>query len=318
MHINTRSDEDVFIDSVRSLSLGMGFNEMVSPSLINTAHAELFAPERVVSVLNPVNTERPAMRPSTIPSILEAVSLNCKNGVDSLEVFEIGAIFQKAEEGENVLVAGYKEYQAIGFGISGLASDREWYGTERPYDLFDMKGYVEALLKKLHIANYSFLSSDKSSTLSANRLEVRINGEFAGELVELSKQTLEAFDVQQPVFVAELNLRAMELASQKIARYKPVPKYPVVNRDLAFLLAKSVTAEEITGSIRKAQTSYLKDVRIVDVYMSDSLGNDKKSIAVTMTFQAPDKTLTDAEIDKDLQAITKIVESALHAELRST
>jgi phenylalanyl-tRNA synthetase beta chain len=318
MNVSSRHDEDAFVDTIRQLGIGLGFNELMSPSLMSIEHAELFAPGKTISVMNPVNAERPAMRTSITPSLLEAIRLNLNNGVGNLQVFELGAIFKKASEGEETYVPGYNEYFTVGFALSGDASEREWHGDARAYDLFDLKGKIEALLQKLHIQQYDFLSSDKSSTLSANGLQVRINGKVAGQLVELTKETLIAFDVEQPVYVAELTLKDLREAATPITRFSPVPKYPVVFRDLAFVLSSSVPASKILNAIAQAKTKYLLHSKVVDLYRSDSLGKDMKSIAVSMSFQAPDKTLTDSDIDKEIQAITRIIESSLSAVLRST
>ncbi len=317
IHVGNRNAADEFMDNLRTYALGLGFDEILTASIIRNEHADPFAPGKVVTVKNPVNAERQAMRTSIIPCLLETIALNINNGVRDLAIFEMGAVFRLAEQGEQTIVERYNETDTIGFALTGNADGRGWNTRERKFDLFDLKGRVEALLRKLHIGNYSFLSSDKSSTLSGNGLELRINGEGAGELVEISKQMLKAFDLEQPVFIAELKLEALRNAAVPVARFKPIPKYPVVYRDLAFVVPKTVSANDLVDTIAGAKSGYMLDARIIDVYTSDTLGAEKKSMAVTMTFQSPEKTLTEKEIEQELQAITRIVESSLHATLRA-
>lgn len=311
MNVGDGFDDQAFPGRVREIMLGLGYDEILSSSLVPRAHTlGDETQENAAEVLNPVSKERPALRTSMLSSLLEAVDVNVRNGLRSLRMFEIGRVFT-SENGR------YNERSMLGSVISGPASQRSWTGEERPSDFFDLKGSLEAFLRTLYLDNETIFYYDRTSTLSEHVLTLEVKGRYAGQVVEVSDTILATFDIDQPVLYAELDIEVLRSALPDRQVYQPVAKYPSVSRDLAILIGREVRAQQIIDTVTAARAKHFRDVRIVDVFTHDSLGRDKKSVAFTMTFQSTDRTLKDKEISKAVDAILSALQRAFGAELRS-
>ncbi|MDX9757940.1 MAG: phenylalanine--tRNA ligase subunit beta [Bacteroidota bacterium] len=326
MNVGHRFDDQEFPRTLRRLVLGFGFDEILSSSLVPRDHAGIGRAASDVSVVrNPVSKERPALRTSLLPSLLEAIDLNCRNGHDSLRIAEIGHVFSREATAASDAHGGARveertsfiERNMLALAITGNASDREWYSAVRPADFFDLKGAVEAMLAALYIDNETIFSYDRSSTLSENVLTLEVKGRYAGQLVEISDTILASFDIDQPVYYAELDIDTLRDAVSDRQTYVPVPKFPSVTRDLAIVVDASIPAARIVETVRNTRAANLRNVRVVDVFSNESLGRNRKSVAFTMTFQSEERTLRDDEINGAVDAIVTSLRRDFTAELRA-
>lgn len=312
MNVGGRFDDQEFPGRLRQLLLGLGFDEILSSSLVPRGHAGVGAGDgNVVDVRNPVSKERPSLRSSLLPSLLEAIDVNIRNGLVSLRIAEIGRVFQRSGPQDFV------ERNMLAFAISGAASQRSWYTAERASDFFDLKGAAEQLLSALYIDNETAFYYDRTSTLSDHVLILEVKGRYAGQLVEVSDVILETFDIDQPVYYAEFDIDVLRQALPERQVYQPVPRYPSVIRDLAVIVPRSIRAEQIEETVRKVGPKHLRSIRIVDVFTHESLGPDRKSIAFSMSFQAEDRTLKDDDVSASVDAVVEMLAHELQAELRS-
>lgn len=312
MNVGGRFDDQEFPGRLRTLLLGLGFDEILSSSLVPRAFAGVGVDEAaVVDVRNPVSKERPSLRSSLLPSLLEAIDVNIRNGLSSLRIAELGRVFQRQEENQFV------ERNMLAFAVSGAAVDRSWYAAERPSDFFDLKGATEQLLSALYIDNDTAFHYDRTSTLSDHVLMLEVKGRYAGQLVEVSDMILETFDIGQPVYYAELDIDVLREALPERHVYQPIPRHPNVTRDLAVIVPRSVLAEQIIKTVHTAHPRHLRAIRIVDVFTHESLGPDRKSIAFSMSFQAEDRTLKDKDVTASVDAVVAALARELQAELRS-
>ncbi|MFZ1731180.1 MAG: phenylalanine--tRNA ligase subunit beta [Bacteroidota bacterium] len=311
MNVGDRFDDQAFPATLRNLALGLGFDEILSSSLVPRSRAAANGDTAgVVDVLNPVSKERPSLRTSLLPSLLEAVDVNIRNGMRSLRIAEIGHVFSR--EGE----AKFAERNMIGLALTGSAQARSWYAPARDADFFDLKGALKQLLDALYIDNDTIFYYDRTSTLSEHVLTLEVKGRYAGQAVEVSDAILANFSIDQPVFYAELDIDVLRSALPERQTYKPVAKYPSVTRDLAIIVAEGVLADQISHAVQSAKPAHLRSVRIVDVFTHESLGKDRKSVAFTMTFQADDRTLTEEDINTSVDTVVAALKQDLHAELR--
>lgn len=353
MNVGNRFDDQEFPGKLRRLVLGLGFDEILSSSLVPSDHAGIgrAAGDSVV-VRNPVSKERPALRGSLLPSLLEAIDVNIRNGQRALRIAEIGHVFargtgasrpdgsESADVGESnsgregavtrleevvhdregSVSDGdhhFLERNILALALTGNASQREWYTAPRQADFYDLKGAVEALIAALYIDNETIFSYDRSSTLSDNVLTIEVKGRYAGQLVEVSDTILASFDIDQPVFYAEFDIDVLRTSVPDRRTFTPVPKFPSVTRDLAIVVDAGIPAARVIESVRSAQTDFLRDVRVVDVFSHDALGGNRKSVAFTMTFQSELRTLRDEEINASIDAIVTVLRRDLGAELRA-
>ena len=312
MNVGGRFDDQEFPGRLRRIMLGMGFDEILSSSLVPRTHAAVGRDaDAVVDVRNPVSKERPSLRGSLLPSLLEAVDVNIRNGMPSLRIAEIGHVFHKEGEGT------FTERSMLAFAITGEAVERSWHSAPREADFHDAKGALEQLLSSLYIDNETAFYYDRTSTLSDHALTLEVKGRYAGQLVEVSDAIRATFDIDQPVYFAELDIDVLRQALPERQVYRPVPRYPSVTRDLAVVLPQDILAAEIMKVVEAARPQYLRSVRIIDVFTHDSLGAGRKSVAFSMTFQADDRTLKDEDITTSVDGVVAALKKDLQAELRS-
>jgi phenylalanyl-tRNA synthetase beta chain len=312
MNVGDGFDDQAFPARLRAMLLGLGFDEILSSSLVARSHAGVGQdPGTVVDVLNPVSKERPSLRTSLLPSLLEAIDVNIRNGMPSLRIAEIGHVF--STDGTD----GFSERQMLAMAVTGSAEERSWYAPERGSDFFDLKGALEQIISSLYLDNDTIFYYDRTSTLSKQVLSLEVKGRYAGQAVEVSDAILATFNIDQPVFYAELDVEALRAGLPEKRMYAPIAKFPSVVRDLAVIVAQGVHAEQISRTVRNCRPAYLRDVRVMDVFTHENLGVDRKSVAFSMTFQADDRTLTDEDIKASVDAVVAALAQDLQAELRT-
>ena len=199
--------------------------------------------------------------------------------------------------------------------ISGNINEQSWKGKSTPTDFFYIKGIVRAALQLLGI------KADTIESLSVPKLHdhiiYKVNGEIVAGAGEVNQNILAQFGIKQPVFFAALNWEAvLKLASKASLAINELPRFPTVMRDISMIVERSLPYEEVEKSVNKLKLANLQEVKLFDIFESEKLGTDKKSIAVSFTFLDPEKTLTDKEIDGWMSKIMEILESDLKAEIR--
>ncbi|MBW7887081.1 MAG: phenylalanine--tRNA ligase subunit beta [Bacteroidetes bacterium] len=303
------------INQIRSWFESNGFNEIVTNSLMDERIAKDYG-NTLVHVKNPLTQELSILRPSLLPTMLQAVAHNNNHGIYDLRLVEIGKTFSLTnEKTENVLVNGFKEKLVIGILLSGNDGADSWYKKSEKFDIFSIKGYIESLLTYLGLDNIHLIWYDKSSSLSKETINIEINGIYAGYLTKCHKGILLRDKIEQDVYFCELELNFL-LYRNKEKTYKEYSKFPIVIRDLAFVVDRNVRVGEIETVIQK-EKKYLTQVRLFDLFEHSSLGENKKSAAFSLSFVSPEKTLTDTEIELEISEIIKRVTTAFHATLRA-
>lgn len=309
MNTTAHFDDQAFADTLRDVMLGFGFDEVMSSSLVSPEHARI-GTEAIVEVRNPVSKERPALRGSLLSSLLEAVDHNIRNGSSSMRMFEIGRVYARAEE-------GFDERGMMAFACTGEMEERSWMHAPRLADVFDAKGTAEALLAALRLDKDSIFCYDRHTTLSDQALTVEVKGNYVGQITEVPEALLASFGIRQPVFYAEFAIDGLRAGMTVDQRYEAVPRYPAVHRDLAVLVSAELAAERLLTVARGAAGALLRSIAVVDVFTHESLGANKKSVALTMTFQSPERTLKEEEIQASVNGILEALRKELQAELRS-
>lgn len=319
MHSTRRPDDDTFITTLRNVFLSMGFDEVMNSSLVpeKAATFNLTSDSKAVRVLNPVSSERPCLRSSLLPSLLETAAYNSRLGTEDLRVFEIGAVFTRTADTSAEALSAYREEMRCAALIAGTIQRREWYAEERRADFHDLKGALESLLDRLRLDNHVHFSYDAESTSSNPSLDVILEGVSAGRIMQVPDEVLKTFDIALPVVYAELNVPMLATSVVEQQRFRPVSRFQAVHRDLAVLVSATVPAGALVRTIRDASVEDLAEVRVIDVFTHESLGSDRKSIALSFVFQPMDRTLTEQEIGSRVQQALDALASAWKAELRA-
>jgi phenylalanyl-tRNA synthetase beta chain len=201
--------------------------------------------------------------------------------------------------------------------MSGRLQPENWNAPGKQADLFEIKGYLEAVWKKLAIPQENWKTESYRNGYIADGLAYTESGIPFLVMGYVAGAVLKQFDVKQPVLYAEINWdRVLAMIPFKDARYREIPKFPEVRRDLALLVDQSVTFEQIRSVAFRAERKLLKQAGLFDVYEGEKISAGKKSYAVKFILQDDDKTLTDKEIEKSMDRILRALSTEINAQIR--
>jgi phenylalanyl-tRNA synthetase beta chain len=296
------SDARILRDGlVRRALTAAGLSEAVTFGFVEADAARPFSPDAgadLVGVANPLSANFDTLRPSLVPGLLDTVAHNRRHGRRDVALFEIGARFTRS--------AG--ETRAVGIAWTGAAAPEHWSGTAREVDFFDVKGVVDRLCQMLGSSVQlepdapPYLVAGLAATVVAGEQRVGIIGQVIPELAEKRGAPR-----QDKIFVAEVNLdRFAPRVLEAIERTRPLARYPAVVRDLSIVVADTLPAEIIRGTIQAAADEApapLVGVRFFDRYQGKGVADGAVSLSVRLTFQASDRTLTDADVQLSFDRI---------------
>ncbi len=314
--LGVKHDESSFYNKVRDTAVGLGFYEMINNPLQNEKTAALTGNQ--IGVLNPQSLDMAYLRTSLIPGALMVAAKNFNVGEKNLALFEIGNVFNKnSEETEIKSFSDFKEETKIIFLLSGKASLKEWHGRDKNYSFYYLKGLINSFLNNFTLDNVL----NDSYYHSGNRIFDFIfakehDGNLIGKGGRINKEVLNYFNIQQEVFCFELDLNLLEKLSTQKNKYNPLLKYPKMMRDFAFIFDKEIEYEDVAEFIKKNGDSLLQSVRIFDLFESESLGVNKKSMAFELEYYNENRTLKDEEVEKDFNNLITLVSNKFNAKLR--
>ena len=307
---------EVLPDLLRSYLVGAGYNEMLTYSLQDRVSGHLGG-EAAIEVLNPVSIEASVLRTSLIPGALKVIQNNQSHGQKDLRLFEIGNVFRLTGSTSDESLEAYNEEERLIILLSGAIASTHFSTSGRTVDFLDIKGEAEALLAKFCLDKYRFISYDNASALIESALAVEINGSYAGLLGKVTKSIAEKFDIDNDVFVVELRTSAIQSSWSAERKLKPLPRFPSVRRDLAFIVDSTTPSQAVEGAIREAGGALLSGLVLFDLYAGEQIGGGKKSLAYALEFQPRDRTLTDGEVEEIVGGIVRHVGATCRAVLRS-
>ena len=321
-------------EKVRDVLVGAGLDEAITYSLTNMASVAKVSPRdadpaQFVKLANPITPEREYMRRSGLPTLLEALALNLRER-ERVLLFEIGHIYLKREG--QVLP---DQPRNLTIAMAGDRAQRSWLTpTPEPMDFFDLKGVVETLLARLNLADrvrFAPLTDDprfhpgRAARLEARdlRLEARGKGQppasslqTLGVLGELHPEARDRLELDVPrALAAELDLEQL-IALAQPPTYKPISRFPATTQDLALVVSLDVPTDQVVASIRKYAGADLEALELFDVYEGPQVGPGKRSLAYRLTFRAPNRTLSDADINKVRAKIVRGLEYDVKAAVR--
>ena len=278
-----------------------GLSEAVTFGFIERRAAEGFVAEgavaSIVPVANPLSAKFDVLRPSLLPGLVDAVAHNRRHGRRDVGVYEIGSRFSTSTG----------ESRGVALAWTGGTSEH-WSGVAHPVDFFDAKGVVELFCAALGVAP-TFASARLPYLVPGQSAAVLLNGDTVGVIGQVTPALMERAGAprQDAVFVAELDLDRLErLRTTTIEWVTPLPRHPFVVRDLSIVVSDALPAEIIRGTIHRAgdgQTAPLVAITFFDRYQGKGVPEGSISISVRLTFQAPDRTLTDSEVQTTFDTI---------------
>src|SRR5258705_12668688 len=281
---------------LRTVMTAAGFSEAMTFGFVASAAAAPFAPEgELVPIANPLSENFAVLRPSALPSLVDAVAHNRRREQRDVRLFEVGARFSRT--------AG--ERRSLACAWTGAAGAEHWSGGAREVDFFDMKGIVERIGESLRLElttathGETWLVAGRSAAVMADGTRVGVMGQLAPAIAEAH-----GLPSNDPGYVAGIHLDTAEaFAPAEEARVEALPRYPSVTRDISILIDATLPADSVRATIREAAPPTLVQVREFDRYQGKGVPEGQVSLSVRLTFRASDRTLTDAEIQTAMDAI---------------
>ena len=298
--------------------VGAGFNEILNNSLTKTAY---YGDDvTVVKIMNPLSSDLGVMRQTLLYGGLESVEHNVKRKNGNLRFFEFGNcyFFNPEKKNEDDPIQAYKEENFMGIWVTGKRVEGSWAHADEDSTYYEMAAHVQNILRRIGMIQGQLVQKkSENPNFAAGFVIENRGGKKLIEIGIVSKKLLKQFDLQQPVYFAELNWTQLMKATKKNeVNFTEIPKYPAVSRDLALLIDQNVEFAQIEQIARQTEKKLLKKVELFDVYEGDKLPAGKKSYAVNFILQDEEKTMGDKQIDAIMQKLIANIKKQLNAELR--
>ncbi len=269
--------------------------------------------EKLINVENPLTSEMDVLRPTTLASLLNSAAYNQNHRHKNGALFEVGNIFYK----EN---GGFKEEKHLSAVMFGLYQEKLWNKEARAYDFFDMSGIIEELLIiDFKCSDYNLIPKEHKWFIPTMSGEIIIFGEKIGIIGRLHPNILEKFDINGEVYYLDIDIRkTLKLIKERVKKQKlkGIGKYPAVFRDLALVCDNNIEFNKVIKSISKFN-SIIQNVDVVDRYVGEQIGKGKQSIAISITYYDPNKTLREDDINNIEASLIEMLNSRFNISLRS-
>ncbi|MDW0112942.1 phenylalanine--tRNA ligase subunit beta [Sporosarcina saromensis] len=291
---------------VRQYLEGAGLDQAITYSLTSKEQAQAYALETapVTELLMPMSEERSVLRQSLVPHLLEVATYNVARRIDSVALYETGSVFLGMEEDGLP-----REVEHVAAVMTGKWVDHAWQGETKKVDFFVLKGIVEGMMNRLGLADrLSFEQSVVDGMHPGRTATILLNGERIGLIGQIHPTEQKKRDLKE-TYVMEMNLKQVLTVATEDLIYVPVPRFPSISRDIALVVSTVTSAGALESVIRQAGGKLLKDVKLFDLYEGENVEEGKKSLAFSLTYFDPERTLTDEEVvkvhDKVLNALTE-------------
>src|SRR5210317_166708 len=303
---------------VRDLLIELGYSEIINYSFYNaTCLDKLRVDEKDsrrqnVNILNPLTEEQGVMRTSLVPSLLETASRNLAYRSEDLALFELRPVFQPVEDSEMA-----RESLRLSAFLCGRRESQGWAQSSDEADFFDMKGVVEQLLSNLGVSEVCWQVEHDENFYHPGKSCAIYQGErLLGTLGELHPEVIRNFDLAPSSILCDLDIEALFELGDKTIKFKPLSRFPDVQRDSAFLVDIDVAAQQVFSILNRVKIKDLESIELFDVYCGEGVPEGKKSLAIRACYRAMDRTLTDELIQNLHGKLIKAMEKELGAELR--
>ena len=285
--------------------VGIGFNEIINNSICSPGVNEKFS-NQAVNLLNPQGTELSNLRSSLIPNALETVKHNINRQNRNLKIFEIGNTYSINDN-------NYIENKRLNVTVTGKIFDENWISEFSKSNFYYLKGVAENLLNNLNVSNIKYeVNNDE---LFEYKLCIHNNKKNIGFIGELNSTYTKEFSIDDKIHLLNLDLDNIKLKSANV-KYQELSRFPSSRRDLSMILDDNINFEAIKNLAFNVENKILKDVNLFDEYKGKNIEDNKKSLAVSFTFNDSKKTLTDKLIDKIMLKLSDKYKTDLGAVIR--
>ncbi|MDQ7000087.1 MAG: phenylalanine--tRNA ligase subunit beta [Mariprofundus sp.] len=287
-----------------------GFLQVVTYAFVSADEQRLFVADDGMDIVleNPISDAMSVMRRSPWPGLLNIARYNLNRQQPGVALVEQGRIYARADAGQ------HNETNTLAWLMVGQAQPDTWYAPARQADFFDLKGAVEAWLSLRGLTG-RFIADDAIQGLQAGQsARILVGRTEVGRIGRVDSEIATGFDMDVPVFVAEINLDV--LPSGKKAKFASLPEFPGVERDLVFLFDKHTSSDAILNAVKSSAGKFLTNVRVFDLYEGKGVPEGKVSLGIRFTLQDAKRTLTQEDADAASASIIAAMEKRFGASLR--
>lgn len=293
-------------DKIATYLVGQGFSEIVTNSITNSKHYNEEILQGTVKLINNLSADLDVLRPSMLETGLECIAYNGNRKNTNLKLFEFGKTYHTNS------VGNYSEKEHLSLYLTGAEQDGTWNSKTKALDFYYAKGIAQSLFNLCGLEKIKILKEEGNNIINISFAKQQI-----ASINSVNANSIKEFNIKSEVFFIDIDLIELlnQVNNQKIL-YKEVSKYPAVQRDLAILVDKKTSYQSLESAVKKANIVKLQSMRLFDVFESEKIGIDKKSMAINFTFLDNEKTLTDVETDSMMIRLKQSLEKELNAEIR--
>jgi phenylalanyl-tRNA synthetase beta chain len=301
-------EEATFVSLAKDALVRAGLREIRPAPFASQADLELFGDTDAVPIANPLRAEEGYLRTRLTPGLLHAVARNVARGVSQIALFEVSTTFRLGDP--------FREQRKLGFALSGPAGET-WTAERRDLDVLDATGIIEAVLSDLGVRNWAIGGAAGEPFHPGRSATVTVDGVHAGVVGEVHPRVAAGLEVDRRVAVGVLGLDPLRRGLSEGFVLQPVPRFPPVRRDLAFVVSVDVPAAAFEAALRDAGAPELDRCVLFDVFEGAPLEQGTRSLAYAIDLRAPDRTLTDEEAAVVVERMVAAVTDRFHAVLRA-
>ncbi len=313
--------EQKLVERIGEVMRAGGLNETLTYSFVpeddvERAHMEQAIAGEPVVIMNPLSSDMSVLRRTLVPALLRTVAFNISRGVENVHLYEIGAVFQGVEN-----QAQPREPRRLACVLHGAWNEPGWTHVDDTIDFFDGKGIIENLARELAIPKLRFIApaADDAPWLQPGAAALIKSGKRSlGWLGLIHPQVCASFEAKAPVIAFELDVEVLIECANEMRPYVDIPQFPPVDVDMAIVVDESVTAQQVIQATKSAGGNLLSEVKLFDVYRDEEkLGKGLKSLALSLVYRHPERTLTSEEVDKQHAKVVEKVCKAVGGTLRA-
>lgn len=308
-----KPEAELRMSRLRQVLVQKGYQEAITYSFIDPEMQKMFDTEhKAIELANPISADLAAMRTSLWPGLVNAAKYNLNRQQSSVYLFEYGLKFvpQGAEIQQEKMLAGV---------ITGSRVPEQWALKGEPVDFYDLKNHVEAVLEVTGRASDFQFEPNQHAILHPGQTaairDLAAEGQpIIGWLGALHPRLQKSLGLSQSVYLFEITMKNIEEGA--IPAFKPLSKFPAIRRDIALVMDEAITAQAVHDCIKESAGEILSKFELFDVYRGEGIDFGRKSLAIGLTLQDISRTLTDTDVDKELNKIIDVLKNRLGATLR--
>ena len=308
--LGVRNKEQKMIKKIREILVDSGLSEIYTYGFISEKDLEKSnIPEEVkkyaINIQNPLGEEFKLMRPSTIPSMLQILSVNTNRKNQNVKLFDISRNYKNTQnQVENGEIPVQEDILTIGM-----------YGED--VDFYVLKGIIENVFESISVNKYDVQKERENGSYHPGRCaNIKIGIDVVATFGEVHPEVLENYEIEKRAYLAEVNITKLVKYSRESKKYMEIPKYPAVERDIAIVVDEGVEVGQIEKLITKKARKLLESLKLFDIYRDSKIGVGKKSVAYSLIFRDKNRTLDDEQVNKVMDEIILQLEKEFNAELR--